>query len=68
MPRVTAENLKAAIGAHVDPKATMMTDEFSAYRLVGHEDAPEARYQRHSVMPRRSAPTRIRPSRTSRPT
>src|SRR4051794_12008018 len=34
MPRVTAENLKAAINANVHPHARMMTDEFSAYKLV----------------------------------
>jgi transposase-like protein len=37
MPRVTAENLKAAIDAHVDPNAHMMTDEFSAYKKIGRE-------------------------------
>ncbi len=34
MPRVTAENLEAAITAHVEPRATLMTDEFQAYRTV----------------------------------
>jgi transposase-like protein len=34
MPRVTAENLESAINAHVDKNATMMTDEFPAYRTV----------------------------------
>jgi transposase-like protein len=35
MPRVTAENLKTAIDAHVAPGAGLMTDEFSAYKNVG---------------------------------
>lgn len=38
MPRVTANNLREAVNAHVHPDATMMTDEFSAYKLVGHAD------------------------------
>lgn len=35
MPRVTAENLDAAINAHVEPDALMMTDEFSVYKALG---------------------------------
>ena len=38
MPRVTAENLKAAIDAHVAPGTAMMTDEFSAYKNVGRSE------------------------------
>lgn len=42
MPRVTAKNLKAALRQHVDPKATLMTDQFPVYRkparhFAGHE-------------------------------
>ena len=32
MDRVTGQNLKAALGEHVDPSATLMTDELSTYR------------------------------------
>lgn len=35
MPRVTSENLKATVYSHVDRKATLMTDDFYAYRSVG---------------------------------
>jgi transposase-like protein len=42
MPRVTAENLESAINSHVDKNATMMTDEFSAYRMVS-----EKTYRKH---------------------
>lgn len=45
MPRVTAENLKQAINAHVESDATMMTDEFSAYKTV----AKDTGRQHHSV-------------------
>lgn len=34
MPRVTADNLEAAINRHVDESATMMTDEFIPYRTI----------------------------------
>lgn len=32
LPRVTGQNLKAVLRQHVDPSATLMTDEFAAYR------------------------------------
>lgn len=35
MPRVTSENLKAVITAHVRRDATLMTDEYPAYRVTG---------------------------------
>jgi len=35
MPRVTAANLKAALQEHVEPSATLMTDEFRLYRKPG---------------------------------
>jgi transposase-like protein len=34
MPRITAENLEAAIDGHVERGATMMTDELRAYKAV----------------------------------
>lgn len=34
MPRVTAENLSKEIDRNIKPNATMMTDEFSAYKNV----------------------------------
>jgi transposase-like protein len=36
MPRVTSENLKKMITANVDADAALMTDEYSAYKGVGH--------------------------------
>lgn len=39
MPRVTAENLKGALHANVDKRATLMTDDYFAYRSVGAEMA-----------------------------
>lgn len=38
MPRVTANNLDAAINALVEPNAMMMTDDFSAYAKLGREN------------------------------
>ncbi len=38
MDRITTVNLKAALKTHMDPKATMMTDDFISYRHVGHAD------------------------------
>jgi transposase-like protein len=35
MPRVTADNLRAAIRKHVSTAATIMTDEFPGYRGLG---------------------------------
>src|SRR5207248_283814 len=35
MPRVTSDNLKQAVYGNVDRSATLMTDEFFAYRSVG---------------------------------
>ena len=35
MPRVTGRNLKAALSEHVDPSATLMTDELPTYRGPG---------------------------------
>jgi transposase-like protein len=35
MPRVTAENLKAAIRENVQANTAIMTDEFSAYKAIG---------------------------------
>ncbi|MBM3819083.1 MAG: IS1595 family transposase [Acidimicrobiia bacterium] len=35
MPRVTAENLKQAVYSHVQRDATLMTDDYFAYRSVG---------------------------------
>lgn len=53
MPRVTAENLKTAIVDHVDPNATMVTDELSAYRAVskrtGHKHESVNHYQKEYV-------------------
>ena len=37
MPRVTAENLKAAINAHKQPNAMMMTDEMSSCDVIGQD-------------------------------
>ena len=37
MVRITAENLKAVINAHVDEDAVMMTDEFPMYKLLGRK-------------------------------
>jgi transposase-like protein len=45
MPRVTSDNLREAITANVRPDAKLMTDEFSAYRVV----AQQAGYEHHSV-------------------
>jgi transposase-like protein len=39
MPRVTSENLKAAVYGNVDKSATLMTDDYFAYRSVGAEMA-----------------------------
>ena len=38
MPRITADNLRAAINEYVDPDATLFTDELRAYGAVGHHD------------------------------
>lgn len=35
MPRVTVENLKEAVYSHVQRDATLMTDDYFAYRSVG---------------------------------
>jgi transposase-like protein len=35
LDRVTGQNLKAVLRQHVDPKATLMTDELPAYRKPG---------------------------------
>jgi transposase-like protein len=48
MPRVTGENLKEAITANVHPKARMMTDEFSAYRVVAEQTGREHHSVKHS--------------------
>ena len=48
MPRVTADNLEAAINAHVAPDATMMTDEFSAYGLVSKRTGREHHTVNHA--------------------
>jgi transposase-like protein len=37
MPRVTADNLQAAIDANVSPYATMMTDEYKPYEVVAEK-------------------------------
>lgn len=37
MPRITAENLKAAVKKHVSPDARMITDELTAYKSVSAE-------------------------------
>jgi transposase-like protein len=37
MPRVTANNLAKAVEAHVKPNATMMTDDFVAYKAVAED-------------------------------
>ncbi len=39
MPRVTSENLKAVVFSHVDKSATLMTDDYYAYRSVGAQMA-----------------------------
>lgn len=39
MHRVTSENLKEAVYANVDKSATLMTDDFYAYRSVGEQMA-----------------------------
>jgi transposase-like protein len=39
MARVTGANLKAVLRQHVDPKATLMTDEYRIYRKPGREFA-----------------------------
>jgi len=38
MERVTSANLNAAIKTHMDPNATMMTDDFAAYKSTDHAD------------------------------
>jgi len=38
MPRITAENLKTAMSAHMDPDATLMTDELVTYKALRHPD------------------------------
>src|SRR5579864_6224664 len=39
MPRVTSENLKEVVYGNVDKSATLMTDEYFAYRSVGEQMA-----------------------------
>jgi transposase-like protein len=39
MARVTSDNLRAALRSHVEPSATIMTDEYSIYRKPGKEFA-----------------------------
>jgi transposase-like protein len=38
MPRVTDKNLRESLKVNLDPDATLMTDEFPAYRRMGHKD------------------------------
>lgn len=35
MPQVTARNLKAVLSQHIDPSATLMTDEYASYKQPG---------------------------------
>jgi transposase-like protein len=44
MPRVTSENLSAALSADAEPTAELMTDDYYAYRSVGE------RQKRHGVV------------------
>src|SRR5574341_100440 len=39
MPRVTSENLRRALREHVEPSATLMTDEYVSYKKAGQEFA-----------------------------
>ncbi len=50
VPRVTAENLDAAINAHVDPNAMMMTDEFSAYQALGRKNHQTVNHAREEYV------------------
>jgi len=46
VPRVTADNLRAAIDANVHPHARLMTDELPAYRAIAEQTGRE----HHSVV------------------
>jgi len=48
MPRVTADNLEAAIKTHVDEGATMMTDEFIPYRTIARRTGRKHETVNHS--------------------
>lgn len=48
MPRVTANNLQAAIEAHAAPSAVLMTDEFSPYGLVSRRTGREHHTVNHA--------------------
>ncbi len=39
MPNVTAKNLRSALREHVDPSATLMTDQYGIYRTPGRDFA-----------------------------
>jgi transposase-like protein len=48
VPRVTAKVLKGSIREMVDPSATIMTDEFAAYKGIGSEFAGGHHVVNHS--------------------
>jgi len=50
MPRVTAQNLDAAINAHIEPDAMMMTDEFSAYQALGRKNHQTVNHAREEYV------------------
>jgi hypothetical protein len=49
MPRITAENLKAAVNENVHPDARMIMDELQAYKAVSRETAREHEFVNHTI-------------------